>query len=161
MSSPDELRLAAVVRFDRRVTDLDFVANEVIKLLAESVERFKTQLFDGLGYKGLGLSKDDVTSLTKLTAAFNSATDAQIRLDKTAKDRVKRMTHDEHKAAMADWLMRLPTAERSKWILALVDRHDEAKLSGQVLASSKRLDGVREELDQPYDPVTPPRDHAI
>lgn len=159
--SPDQLRKAAILKFDASVADIDVMAQDVIKLLQESVHRFKTQLFDGLGYKGQGLSKDDVAALTKLTAAFNSATDAQIRLDKTAKERVKRMTHDEHKAAMVAWLMRLPTKERTEWILDLVRRHDAAKdeTGGRRLLDRTSLAGVRAEAGITVDPQVAPDEH--
>ncbi len=128
---PDELRATALAMFDKKVVRLEDTARDLAKVLDHVVGKIKRELFDGMAYKDdAPLDDKIVKTLKEVTAAFNSATDAQVRLDKTAKDRAKSMTHEDRKTAVADFILTLPVKERAEWIVELVRRHDELKNLG-------------------------------
>lgn len=123
--SPDELRRRAMAVHDRRVIHLDTVAKDIIRLLAEAVDRVKHQMMSGMGYKAEELRPEDARALKELVVAFNSATDAQTRLDKTAEIRKNTMSHEEQKTALAEWVLSWASnSERADWIRDLARAHD-------------------------------------
>lgn len=128
---PDELRATALAMFDKKVIRLEDTAKTLAKILDYAVEKLKAEMFDGMGYKkDSPLDEKVVKTLKELTAAFNSASDAQVRLDKTAKDRARQMSHEDRKKAVADFILTLPTRERAEWIVELTKAHDEVKMLG-------------------------------
>lgn len=126
--TPDELRDKAIALFDKKVVRLEDAARELIKLLGRAIDGLKAELFEGLGYKNPGLSDSQVRRLKEITASFNSASDAQCRLDRTAHMRAKELTAEERKAFTADFILTLPPRERAEWIRDVIKRHDELKL---------------------------------
>ncbi len=143
----DAERAKALARFDSRVVRLEDTARTLAQLLDRAVESIKVSMFSGLGYTTAELTDTDLKKLKEVTAAFNSATDAQVRLDKTAGQRAKAMTHDERKQAVADFIMTLPMHERSEWLVAAVKRHDDLKGGGRRLQTSPSMDGFKEADD--------------
>jgi hypothetical protein len=147
---PEELRRAALAKYDRKVVHLETLHNEVLKVIDELIQRAKASLFEGLAYKADSVSRDSVEILAKLTAALNSATDSQVRLDKTAEVRKNAMSHEEQKKALADWVLSWPgNAERADWIRELAKRHDQVR-SGNVTTTNSlelgpTLKGVRDD----------------
>lgn len=146
--APDALRASALQSLDKEVHSLEQVAQDLIKLLALGVQRLRAQMFEGLNYKGDHLDPTDARMLKELTAAFNSATDAQVRLDKTAEIRKNALSEEEKRAKLAEWVLSWPgTKERADWIRALARRHDEIRQGNtnemNSLEQGPTLRGVR------------------
>lgn len=145
MSKVNEPRAAALAHFDKKVIRLEDIAGRLTKLLGRVVEQLQNHMFDGLGYKDNAPIDDKTVKLLKeVTAAFNSASDAQVRLDKTAAQRAKAMSHEDRKKAVADFILTLPVRERAEWITALIKRHDELKVTGgRPLLGMPHVTGVK------------------
>jgi hypothetical protein len=118
-------RKAAIARFDKKVVRLEDTAHKLIRLLDRTVDSIQESMFEGLGYKGQGVNDTALKQLKEATAAFNSATDAQIRLDKTAAQRAKSLTMGEKKAGCREFILGLPPAERSEWIRITIKAHED------------------------------------
>ncbi len=139
-------RAKAIARFDAKVVRLEDTARTLAQLLDRAIESIKLSMFSGLGYTTSELTDTDLKKLKEVTAAFNSATDAQVRLDKTAGQRAKAMTHDERKQAVADFILNLPVRERADWLTAAVKKHDDLKGSGRAQPSPD-MDGFEAVAD--------------
>lgn len=125
---PEELRDKALAIFDKKVVRIEDTFVRLVKLLDRAVEQLQTHMFEGLGYKpDAPIDEKTVKLLREVTAAANSAADAQVRLDKTAGQRAKQMSHEDRKKAVSDFIMTLPSRERAEWIVALVEAHNEFK----------------------------------
>lgn len=139
MASENDLNLR-LARFNHESVQLETLVGDYVKLLGVLVEALKQELVVNVpGGKVRAVDGDTVRKLKDLTAALNSATDAQIRLDKTAKERSKRMTEEERGEAAIKWLLKQQYEPRRKTILNLIKAHNadvkEAKAAGLLGAT--------------------------
>jgi hypothetical protein len=115
-----------LARFNHETVELETIVEDYIKLLRVLVEALKQELVVNVpGGKVREVSELVVKKLKDLTAALNSATDCQIRLDKGAKDRAKRMSDDERTEAAIRWVLKFEYARRRDTLLRLVAAHNK------------------------------------
>lgn len=124
--STDQVRKDFLARYDRQVVRLEDELAEFIKLIAHQRRALTAEAFDGLGHLALATSKEVLDKLAKLGASFNSATDAKVRLEKTAKERSKTMTPEDEEAAVLDFFRSRPETQRGRMLRDLVAWHNEA-----------------------------------
>jgi hypothetical protein len=132
----DEKQRDALIRFDKQVLRLEDVLAEYIKLVNHQLVGLRKSSMDGLGYQALMSDPAIVRQLKELGAALNSATDSQIRLDKTAKERAEKMTPDEEEGVVQNWIRSRDHRTRGKFLHREVAWHNEAKTG---LAAAREL----------------------
>lgn len=135
-----------IERFDARVTDLESVAKDLLDVLAMATTALKNSVAQGAGMGALPITKVHVDALVRVTAAFERAVAAQVKLDKTSALRAKTLTPAEKKRAVQDYVLSLPSAERREWLLQAARRHNETRAPNSRLL---RFDDLAEDGNDP------------
>jgi hypothetical protein len=124
--TPEQHRAAFAAKFEGgKVVRLEDQLEQFILLIAHQLEALKTEAGAGMGYKALAADPTYLRKLKDLGATFNSATDAQIRLDKTAADRAKKLTKEMEAKACQVFVRALPDTDRSRWLSTEVEWHNK------------------------------------
>lgn len=143
--SVDETRADALVRFDKQVLRLEDLLKDYLHLINHQLIGLKNECFQGMGYKAEASDAKILQKIKDLGAAFNSATDSKVRLDKTAKDRAKEMTEEDEKEAVREWIRSREARYRGEFLYFEVQWHNEAKVGK---ASAKTLTPPKLEGDE-------------
>jgi hypothetical protein len=134
----DELRTEVLARFDKRVLRLEDLLVRYMRLIDHQLTGLTNECMGGFGYKAEASDPKLLQKIKDLGAAFNSATDSKVRLDKTMKDREKDMTEKDEEEAVRTWIRSRDNRVRGNFLYFEVQWHNEAK-TGK--ASAKTLTG--------------------
>lgn len=134
--TPEEHRRDFLARQESSVVRLEDQLESFIKLIAHQTDALRNEAVDGMGYKALAADPAYLRKLKDLGATFNSATDALIRLEKTAKDRAEKMTREQERDAMSTAIRAMDDTTRSDFLSTEVSWHNKHRLKhGAQLAS--------------------------
>jgi hypothetical protein len=127
MPSPtkEQVKNAWLARFDLQVVRLEDELVRFIKLISTQVDALQNELANALKPGGEVSSPEFLRKLKDLGATFNSATDAQVRLVKTEKDRAKTFSPEQERAAVEVYVKALPADDRARLLQKLVKYHNE------------------------------------
>jgi hypothetical protein len=104
---------------------LDDMLRDQLRLIRTCQDALATEMTEALGGAPRALTSGLADKLKALTAALNTATDAQVRLDKTAADRAKRMSPADWLAAIRAYVLAMPHADRAALLQDLTAAHHE------------------------------------
>ena len=107
----DTLREDVRAQENWRVRRLGDELDQLIKLVSWARESLQNELYEGMGYKKLGISEKDLRRLKDLTTTVNSAVEAKIRYDKAQKGLADTMTPEEERAAVIAYVKSLEPEE--------------------------------------------------
>jgi hypothetical protein len=126
-------REKALRDFDRKKVDLETSLDLYLKLIDEGLAVLKRELIDdALGGKARTMTPEAIATMKALGASFNSAADAKIRLDKSAKDRQKSWTKEQWMEAAAKFVLtKMEHGERKKWLLDVIKAHNATRRADQ------------------------------
>ena len=140
----DKDRDNARARYRSLVVRLGDELDSLVKLISHQRVALENEVFDGLGHKQLGTTKDTLAKLKLLSGMFESATAAKIRFDKSMKQMAENMTHSEERAAVRDFVRAMEDTERRDFINDLRKWHLEntpKAIAGAAAQPSTQWDG--------------------
>lgn len=121
----------------REVPQLEALLDRYVCLLEDMVSGLERELRGALGGKPRTVTPDDLRRLKDLSAAFNSATDAKIRIDKAEKG--KKLTPEQLLEGAVKLIAKRSYVDRRRAIGALLKSHNE-----QAKANNESTDAFRE-----------------
>src|SRR5690349_1959048 len=97
---------AALAHFEAVVVTAEGIVADAMKLASHAVGVLKREAYEGTTTAGgpAALPKGWLASLETATRALDRMVDAQMRLDKTAKDRAKAMSPEDRYRAMVRYV---------------------------------------------------------
>lgn len=130
--TPDQMRADLLAKYDKQVVRMEDVQRNAIKFLAWQLQALENEAMDGMGYKQLAVSGDIVNKTAKLTAAVNSLTESERRLQATRKQRADELSPEEEIEAVFEFLISRDRATLSAFIRRLRDWYTEQYPRGKV-----------------------------
>lgn len=144
--------MSTLAALDTTVVDLDQELQRLLSLVQFMREALQKRVVSGMGYKQESVAKEDLQALKELATVFSTATDCQVRLDKTAEIRAKKLDKAGYLRLANKLVMSLPPSERGLWIKKLLMDHRESRGNASGL---HKIDSVIAKFDEENPDVQP------